>query len=299
MAINRIARSRWGPSIGFSLLRIVPRGLAFKIGSMLTKQVVGDKQSAMLRAIRANQAVIRNRSFDDPELDRFVTTVLKSTTHSFVDSFKTIAAGEEAVRNACEVSDLILENMTKWQAEGGIVLVGPHMVGLDMFIYYMGVIGYPSLGLSYPDPKGSYVAQNKLRRRFGFNITPVSLKSLRQAVQLLKAKGVVMTAVDRPGLGGEKMQFFGRDVILPIGHARLALKAKAPLVVAIPYVGEDGIYRAEMPAYIEPKGSGSEHEIATSMAQEALAAMEPYIRKWPDKWMMFHPLWPDVIPSSP
>jgi lauroyl/myristoyl acyltransferase len=34
------------------------------------------------------------------------------------------------------------------------------------------------------------------------------------------------------------------------------------------------------------------------MAQEALASMEPFIRKLPEKWMMFHPLWPDVIPTN-
>ena len=298
MALDKIVSSRWGPSIGFSLLRIVPRGLAYKIGSALAKQMMGDKQSAMARAIRANQAVIRNRPYADPELDHVVDAVLESTSRSIVDSFKTIASGSEAVRKACDVSDQILENVSRLQEESGIVIVGPHMVGLDMFISYMGAVGFPSLGLSYPDPKGSYVAQNKLRRRFGFNIIPVSLKSLRQAVQRLKANGVVVTAVDRPGLGGDQMQFFGKDVILPIGHARLALKARAKLLVAIPYVGEDGIYRAEMSDPIEPKSSGTEHEIAKAMAQEALSAMEPYIRKWPDKWMMFHALWPDVIPSD-
>ena len=298
MLINKIASSRWGPSIAFSLLRIVPRSLAFKIGSMLSKRMNGDKQSAMARAIRANQAVIRDRSYDDPELDHVVDAVFESTSRSFVDSFKTIASGSEAVRKACEVSDEVLEKLTRWKEKSGIVVAGTHLVGLDMFIYYMWVIGFPSLGLSYPDPKGSYLALNKIRRRFGFNITPVSLKSLRQAIQLLKANGVVMTAVDRPGLGGDRMQFFGRDVILPIGHARLALKAKAKLVVAIPYVGEDGIYRVEMSDSIEPKISGTEHEIAISMAQEVLTAMEPYIRKWPDKWMMFHPLWPSVIPAD-
>ncbi len=94
------------------------------------------------------------------------------------------------------------------------------------------------------------------------------------------------------------MDFFGRKVILPTGHARIAIKTMSPMLVAIPVLGADGVYRAEMAAFIEPPNSGNQHDDARAMTQEALASMEPYVRKWSEKWMMFHPLWPEVIPTN-
>lgn len=298
MLLNYITRSRWGPTIGLSLIRLVPKRLALRLGSMIIRRVAKDSNSKMVTAIRANQAIVRGLEYEDPQLDDAVQNVLESTSRSFVDSFKAIAKGHKGIREACEIDSKTRDELLGTLDRSGLVLVAPHLSGMDMFIFYLGVVGYPILGLSYPDPKGSYVGQNKIRRKFGFNIIPVSLRSLKDAVRHLEKRGVVMTAVDRPGLGGEPMQFFGREVVLPVGHARLALKTGSPLAVAIPYRDGDGMYRADIASVIQPKTGGDEAEVAHAMAQEALTAMEAHIRRWADRWMMFYPLWPEVIPES-
>jgi KDO2-lipid IV(A) lauroyltransferase len=255
--------------------------------------------SDMVKAIRANQAVVRQLAYDDPLVDEAVREVMKYTAQAYVDSYKAIAGGREVVKRYARLSDEILSNVDTWLNDGrGLVVVGPHLAGFDMFALFMGVKGYPILGLSYPDPSGSYATQHTLRKKFGFNAIPVSVQALKQAFRHLKSAGVVITAVDRPGLGGEPMEFFGRKVVLPTGHARIAVKTKSPLLVAVPVLGEDGLYRAEMAAIIEPPNSGNQHDDALAMAQEALASMESFIRKWPGKWMMFHALWPEVIPKN-
>jgi lauroyl/myristoyl acyltransferase len=265
---------------------------------MIVRRMARNPDSEMMQAIRSNQSVVRNLAPDDPALDQAVLEVMESTSRSFVDSFKAIAKGNAAIEAACYLEDETRESLLGILDHSGMVLISPHVSGMDMFIFYLGVMGYPILGLSYPDPTGSYVGQNKIRRKFGFNIIPISLRSLKEAVRHLKNHGLVMTAVDRPELGGEPMRFFGREVVLPIGHARLALKTNSPLVVTIPYRDEDGIYQVEIASIIQPNRIGNEHESAHAMAQEALHAMEPHIRRWADRWMMFYPLWPETIPSN-
>jgi KDO2-lipid IV(A) lauroyltransferase len=257
------------------------------------------RESEIIQAIRSNQAVVRGLAYDDPQVDQAVKEVLKFTAQAYVDSYKAIAGGREVVKRYAQLSDEIHANIDSWLNDGrGLVVVGPHLAGFDMFALFMGVKGYPILGLSYPDPTGSYATQHTLRKKFGFNAIPVSVQALKQAFRHLKSGGVVITAVDRPGLGGEPMQFFGREVVLPTGHARIAVKTKSPLLVGVPVLGEDGVYKAEMAALIEPPNTGNQHDDALAMAQEALASMETFIRKWPGKWMMFHALWPDVIPVN-
>jgi KDO2-lipid IV(A) lauroyltransferase len=258
-----------------------------------------NRDSEFVKAIRANQAVVRDLPYDDPALDEAIMEVMNYTAQAYVDSYKAIAGGRDVVLRYIKISDEILENADTWLNDGrGLVVVGPHLAGFDLVALLMGVKGYPILGLSYPDPTGSYAAQHALRKKFGFDAVPVSVKVLKRALRHLRDGGVVITAVDRPGLGGEPMDFFGRKVILPTGHARIAVKTKSPILVGVPVLGDDGIYKAEMATLIEPPNTGNEREDALAMAQAVLVSMESYIRKWPAKWMMFHPLWPDVIPTS-
>ena len=295
--IDYLTSSRFGPTVGLFLVRIIPRKVVLWIFSLIASRVAKNSESEIIKAVRSNQAVVRGLSYDDPALDDVVKNVMKYTAQAYVDSYKAIAGGREVVLQYAKLSEEILGNVDTWLKDGrGLVVVGPHLAGFDIFALFMGVKGYPILGLSYPDPTGSYETENTLRKKFGFDSIPISVQSLKRALRHLRDGGVVITAVDRPGLGGEPMDFFGRKVILPTGHARIAIKTKSPMLVAIPVLGDDGVYQAEMAALIEPPNSGNQHDDARAMTQEALASMEPHIRKWSEKWMMFHPLWPEVIP---
>ena len=294
MFINNLATSRVGPTIALNILRFIPRKLAYIIGAFIIKRMARNTDAPLIRGIRANQAVVRDLPYDDPALDEAVIEVLKTTVKSLVDSMKAVAGGEKVVRRSFAIGEDVLKDIIPFMEAGrGLVIVGPHLAGFDMFIFYIGVEGYPILGLSYPDPKGSYTAQNTIRRKFGFNIIPISLRTLKQSFQHLNDGGIVMTAVDRSGLGGEELEFFGRKAVLPVGHARIAVKTGSPLIVGISEIDEDGMYHGRIIASFIPDPDADEHSEAIALAQKALNAMEPYIRKWPERWLMYHPVWPD------
>jgi len=297
MWIRSIAMSRWGPAIGLSIVRMIPYRIAYAAGKLLARWVSLSPHAPMNRAIRANQAVVRDLPYDDPRLNHVVYEVMKMNARGFVDFFKAIAGGEKAVKQACVIDEPLKSYIESWVGEDrGLVLIGPHLLGFDIFMLYLGILGYPIQAISYPDPRGSYVAQNTLRRRFGFNITPLSVQTLREGLRTLQRNEVVMTAVDRPGLGGEPMKFFGRDVVLPVGHTRLAVKTNSRVVAGVPYLDENGIYHGMAAAVFEPPNTGDEKLDAHEIAQRVLETFEIYIRKWPGNWLMFYPVWPDVIP---
>jgi lauroyl/myristoyl acyltransferase len=291
--------SRWGPALGLSIVRLIPYRFAYAAGKLLARWVSLNPDAPMNQAIRANQAVVRSLPYDDPKLDQAVYEVMKMNARGFVDFFKATAGGENAVRKSCVIDEPLQSEIKAWSDDDrGLIIIAPHLLGFDIFMLYLGVLGYPIQAISYPDPRGSYIAQNTLRRRFGFNVTPLSVQTLREGLRTLQRGDVVMTAVDRPGLGGEPLQFFGREVVLPVGHARLAVKTNARMIAGLPYLDEEGIYHGMGARIFEPPNTGNEKRDAIELAQAVLSTFEIYIRKWPENWLMFYPVWPDVIPSK-
>ena len=176
---------------------------------------------------------------------------------------------------------------------GGLLYVGAHTIGLDHLLIYFGGLDYHTQVLAYPEVLPSYQAQNDLRRSFGLNIAPVSYQSIRAAITYLKEGGVVITAADRPDESGIFMEFFGKKAWLPIGHVRLALKTKAPIMVGVTYSVEAGKYRAKSLGVIRPEQFEGHPYPEQEIAQQVIHKIEGFIRDHPDEWWMFHRVWPD------
>jgi len=103
----------------------------------------------------------------------------------------------------------------------------------------------------------------------------------------------VLTGVDRPDVGGELLNFFGRQVRLPVGHARLAIRTGAHMIVGVVRrEGPDG-YHVTGPRIIEPVRSGDQKRDILQLAQHVADILAGYIRQSPEEWMMFLPVWPD------
>jgi lauroyl/myristoyl acyltransferase len=299
MLVRSIAVSRLGPAVGLGIMRLMPTRLAYGLGNLFARLASRNPKTPMYQAIRANQAVVRGIPYDDPRLDNVVSEVLAMNARSLGDFFKAIAEGEEGVRKRCVFDEPINSKIVEWSNDDrGVIVIGPHLLGFDMFILYLGILKLPILVISYPDPKGSYVAQNMLRMRFGMDMKPSSVESLRISMKHLHEGKVIMTGVDRPGLGGEPLEFFGRQVILPVGHARLAVKTNARVVVGIPYMDESGLYHGMAAEVFDPPNSGDEKRDAQELAQRILKVFEIYIRKRPERWLMFFPVWPEVLPQE-
>jgi len=299
MFLNDLINSQLGPILGAWLARrLSPEG-SYRLADWLAARFAARPETALCKAIRANQAVVRGLPYDSPELDNVVGEVLRNAARGYADWFRAIAEGPDYVRAKVRVDEHILEDA--WQASErgyGVVFAGAHMSSFNMFLAVLGYESLPIQVLSYHRARGSYKSDNYLRHRLGIDVSPISMESLREAVRRLKQRGFVLTGVDRPDVGGELLNFFGRQVRLPVGHARLAIRTGAHMIVGVVRrEGPDG-YHVTGPRIIEPVRSGDQKRDILQLAQHVADILAGYIRQSPEEWMMFLPVWPDVIPSS-
>ncbi len=162
--------------------------------------------------------------------------------------------------------------------------------------------GLPLHILSYPQPNGGYRWQNELRQLPNMLVTPMSIEALRQASDTLRANRVVITGVDRPLPNPDakyRPRFFGLPSAMPVFHVRLALKHNLPVIVLSGHRQKNGRYCLWASEPIWMKRSTDLIEETVTNAEKVLTVIADFIRKYPQQWAMFYPVWPQVRASVP
>lgn len=292
MNLVSFATSRRGCSFAGWLCTLLPSKLAYRLGDTLASRVARQGHLPLVRALKSNMAVIRGLEEQDPELEASVFRLLRNASHSYIDLFRVMRAGQASVRRICDIDEPYLALLREQQAYGrGLILVGTHMCSFDILLLAMH-LRFPEVQLlSNANPKGSSKVMNDLRRSVGLNITPISRRALRQAILLLRKGGMVAIGADLPVPNGEELVFFGRRCMLPTGHVRLAQLGGAGMITGASYRIGDGAYRAEIEPVPPPAGSNTMGADVIPWAQAALAQTERFIRNRPEEWLMPYPIW--------
>jgi KDO2-lipid IV(A) lauroyltransferase len=162
--------------------------------------------------------------------------------------------------------------------------VGPHTCGFDFGIIAL-TKWFPNAQLiSKPKPKGEYHFMHKMRLKFGLNMTPISVTALRQAIQRLKNGEIVIISNDLPVGNGHKFKLFGKKVGLTTGHARLALKSGAAMIMVSTHRVSPGRYQVVMEEIPQPESTGDKNLDVINWAQASYACLENHVRQWPEEW---------------
>jgi KDO2-lipid IV(A) lauroyltransferase len=296
--LTEFINSQVGPWMGFWIARLLPQRQAYAFGRWVARLVARRTDTFLYRAVRSNQAVVRGLEYHSPKLEGVVERVLIQAANGYVDWYKSIAHGNEFVEKSIIVEDHILGDAWQARNEGhGVVYAGGHLSNFNMFLMILGIRDLPIQVLSYHEESGSYRSDNAMRKRFNINVTPISMDSLRTAIRRLKQNGFVLTGVDRPDTGGEKLIFFGHQVTLPIGHARLAVNTGSFLKVGVVQSIRDGLYRATGPRILEPEITGDNDRDIINLAQRTIDILSKYIEERPSEWLMFYPVFPSAMPN--
>jgi KDO2-lipid IV(A) lauroyltransferase len=290
--------SRLGPMLGIFLARVLSLNGAYRFADWLSHRLAARPDSAVVQAVRSNQAVVRGLPYDSPELDDVVLEVLQTAGRSYADWYRSMARGPDKVRSSIEIDEGIFESVQQSMDEKrGIVVASAHMSNFNLLLMSLGLYGVPVQGLSLANVQGAVHIDNRIRAQYGLNITPISMESLREAISRLRKGGIVMSAVDRPDVPGDDLIFFGRKVNLPIGHARLALRTNSRVLVGMTQAVGPGEYRAVGAPLIEPEVTGDNQHDIRALAQRVLEVIENFIRERPTEWLLFLPMWPEEIPT--
>lgn len=295
MNLIDLANSVVGPLAGMVLARLVPARILYPLADRAAHATARRRGRPIVEAIRANQAVVRGLAPEDPFLEAAAEAVLVHAARGYADLFRALARGRQAMVDACTMLPELEQALGRGRADGrGTVAVSAHLSCFDMLLLTLAARGYEVQGLSYAEPRGSYRVQNRLRRQSGLILTPISSASLRTAFERLKRGGIVLTGVDRPEPKGEVLNFFGRPARLPVGHARLAIRTRARIVVGAMRSAGPGHYEAAHLGTVDPEEMGSSGRDPRAVSEAVLLLLEAAIRARPEEWLMFFPVWPET-----
>src|SRR5262245_13009933 len=187
------------------------------------------------------------------------------------------------------------ENVEAALSQGrGIVMTSAHLGNIEIVLYAMLRRG---LAITIPvervRPSELFDYITTLRSSQGLKLIPVD-GPLLELSRTLKRGGVVGLAGDRDITGsGQEVNFFGYPARLPDGHIRLALKAKAPLVLGFSRRNPDHSYFAYFLPPFFPTPSATEEEQISAGFQFIVNELEKAIRQNPEQWVITVSIWTD------
>jgi KDO2-lipid IV(A) lauroyltransferase len=248
----------------------------------------------MVKAVRANQSVVRGGRLTSEEIDRAVEQVFTHAGRCFVDLYHNLKnpAGLKAL---CPLDD-DLKRLIDWSQdeEFGAFAAAPHLSNFDLALLAAAYHGLKSQVLTYGNPTGGYKIQNDIRAQTGLLITPVSPEVHQQAIENMREGGFTITAVDRPiRRKAHYLNFFGQASPLPAGHIRMALEADVPFVVVAAEMKTDGHYRVNVSEPIPLVRRDDPDEEIRINGEAILSVIEGHIRRNPGQWLMYYPVWKD------
>lgn len=295
LELRKLAGSRQGVKLALVFGRTLPPLFGYAVVDSFAHLLARCKSTAMVKAVRANQLMIRGGNATPGVLDRAVTDVFTHAGRCFIDLYGSLKTPREMERMFPETGALRKLIRISRDKNFGALVVVPHMSNFDLCLLSAAYRGVKTQVLTYGKPTAGYRLQNEIRSATGLDITPVSRAVHKKAVENLRSGGLVTTAIDRPVRGkSQKLNFFGQPASLPAGHIRMALEADVPVIVAAVYMDENGYYRIQCtdPLYMT-RFHDQEKEIIHN-GERVLQRVEGFIRQHPGQWLMYYPVWSGV-----
>lgn len=275
--------------------RAVPKRAAKRVVGYVADRMAANPDTDVARSARANQYVVSGCTLQGEALAQAARENVRSIALSLYDLYHVI--GKRDAEWALLDRDATFDGfVARMRDVGPCMYVGVHLGNFDLLGRLLAYEGWHPQVLSVPDPHGGYEWQNQMREEAGFEVTPVSLESLKEAARRLEAGGSVLTGIDWPMPEPDKVQprFFGQPAPLPLLHVRLAMRSRVPVVVLTAPRTPDGRYRLVASDPIEMEPGKATPELLLTNAERCLAPAEKWIAEFPRQWAMPHVVWPDV-----
>ena len=265
------------------VLPLIPRPMV-PAASQIAGTIAYLASPASRAAVRANHLVVAPGR--RPQIRRtFVNQV-----RNYLDTFRLFRESPERVREWVETEHW--ERFLAAHALGrGVVIASAHFGPVNVCGQILISRGFPT---TMPvEDETSEFARAINRARSALGATFIATSSARGIYRVLREGGVLGVIADRAVTGtGERVEFFGREVLLPSAHIALALRAGSVVVPAFAYRQGDKVsLRFEPPLALVDTGE-HDADVRRGMREFALV-MEGHIRARPEEWAVFQPFFVD------
>jgi lauroyl/myristoyl acyltransferase len=283
--------------LGMFTSRYTPETVGHRLAWFVSGLIARFKP-AVYRTARSNLSQVLGPNVEPQSLESIAREVFHTFLRNYFDLFRALRLPLEELLSRVDVPEqakAILDSL--WNREGGSVLVIPHLGNFDLGGQVAAAYLPETQVISLPDPPPGFQLANRYRQRTGIKVTPLSPPALREAIRTLRQGKAVAVGGDRPVSDlDEPVSFFGSPARVPSAHVRLAIKTGAVVVVAC------CVFSAETKRYtfhVEPplgmiRTGDRQEELQINMRQ-VLDRLESVIRRWPEQWQMFVPVWPKLL----
>jgi KDO2-lipid IV(A) lauroyltransferase len=186
--------------------------------------------------------------------------------------------------------------------EKGALLVTLHLGQAELGAGALAAYGYPvnAIAETFPfAPMNDFI--QGLRQDLGMQVIPA--KKAKMGVLRCLSRGealALMVDVVEPG-DGVTVDFFGRPTLFSSAPARIALRTGSRVLPGVVARSERDPKRLlplmDFDLRFEPTGDEDSDVIA--LTQRIAIALEGYVRRFPDQWFAFRPVWEDPVSQSP
>ena len=175
----------------------------------------------------------------------------------------------------------------------GALFVTIHFGNWDMGAAAVADHGYATsvIADTFAEPRLNELVL-RARRHLGMEILPAERLG-PQLLRALRKNQIVAALIDVPqGASGVEVEFFGATIAVPDGVARVALRSGASVVAAtVPRLSTWSDQITADLERVEFEPSGNKERDVRVLTQAIFAALETMVRRRPEQWYIFRPLW--------
>jgi KDO2-lipid IV(A) lauroyltransferase len=185
-----------------------------------------------------------------------------------------------------------IEQVTRLVEKGqGAVVVSAHIGPMEYMIQALAAYDLPCIGI-VERLKSERLHRYMLKTRSLHGLDLISTDaSLVEVYRRIKRGEILLSMADRDSTDtGLITEFFGEPAWVPDGYARLAVRARVPVVFGY-CIRTDGGAKGRVYPPIRPNQSLSKDEAVRDVIARTVRLMERAIRENPSAWILSTPIW--------
>ena len=277
----------------------VALGLGNVVGDVLYR--VRHEHRAMVKANLAR--VLGAEGGDAQLLDRWARRSFRAYARYWVEGARLPSTSPDEVVQHTFVDGL--RHLHESSATGrGTILALPHIGSWEYGGAFLATQDLPMTAVAERiEPPALFDYFVEQRAAMGLTIVPLGQQSGGTILSTLRAGGLVGLLCDRDIEGtGIEVDFFGERTTMPAGPATLALRTGATLCTGAVYSGPGRDHRAIVEPPLDTTRTGPLRKDVARLTQEIATRLEGLIRRAPEQWHVFQPLWladrPTEVPAA-
>lgn len=273
------------------LLQAVPPWLGYRLFTFVADVIFYGFWRRRRKNVISNMRQVLGPNAKDREVEQAARRSVQNYARYMFEFFRFPAIPPEDMFHAIEFDNWeFFGNPSDW--DRGWVVCTLHMGNWDMAGVAAGIRGYTFHAVADRFvPASLDDTIQGTRRKLGVNIVATDVAA-RTLLKALKNKEMVGILIDRPVKDGVKVRFFDKDVTIPEGAARLALRTNARVLPAALIRTPQNRFRLLFNESFAFTPSGDQTADVQRLMQAIMSDLEDVVRQYPDQWYMFRRMWP-------